>query len=436
MDVLGLLGIVLALATIILLIVRGYSASFASIVASMVVIIFNGMPLIESLVGQENSFVAEFGQFIINNFLIFILGSLLASYMENSGATLSIAKKILSIFGKDNQFVVMLAIFVLTAILTYGGISMFVVVFAVIPLARPLFEELDIPWRLVILPLFAGLGTFTMTMLPGTPSMPNIIASNSLGTALTALPWPSVLASLAAALFAVAFIWIELKRSQNRGEGYQAPANLPAQSFKLKETIPAFWKSILPILFLISLILLFSQEENIVVAALMLSVILAAILFQPYLPSQKETINQGINSSFNSIMNTGTTVAFGGMLTQAPAFKGIIGHLLAIPGNPLFSLIISTGLISLVTGSATATTGIVAENFAHIYLDLGIDPQIIHRVTTVSAGIFGNMPHTGLVITVNELTGLKFKDTMFYAFFMLFGAHLIGLAVILICLSL
>src|SRR5690554_2961586 len=127
-------------------------------------------------------------KFIASNFAIFLLGSILAKYMDKSGATVSIADKIMSIVGTKNPYNALVALFIISALLTYGGVNVFVIIFALIPMAKPIFKKLNISWKLVTIPIFGGTSTFTMTMLPGAPSLHNIVPSNALGTPLTAAP--------------------------------------------------------------------------------------------------------------------------------------------------------------------------------------------------------------------------------------------------------
>ena len=154
------------------------------------------MDFFPSLIGNENSFMTGLSGFIINYFAVFLLGAILAQYIEKSGAAQSIAQKVLSITGTQKPFSVLIAVLVISAILTYGGISLFVVLFVVIPLAKPLFKELNIAWNLIVIPVFIGIGTFTMTMMPGTPSIQNVVPTKYLGTTLTAAPLMGIVATI------------------------------------------------------------------------------------------------------------------------------------------------------------------------------------------------------------------------------------------------
>lgn len=123
----GIIGIIVAIFLVIYLAMKGFNILFIAPIASIIVIITNGMDFFPSLIGTEESFITGLAGFIINYFAVFLLGAILASYIEKSGAAQSIAQKILSITGTEKPFPVLIAILLISAVLTFGGISIFVV---------------------------------------------------------------------------------------------------------------------------------------------------------------------------------------------------------------------------------------------------------------------------------------------------------------------
>lgn len=193
----------------------------AAPLASLVILLSNRMNILETMLGKEHSYIVGLTDFLINNFALFMLGSILAKYMEASGATQKIANAILRLVGKDSPFKVMLAITIIASVLTYGGVSIFVVFFTLLPLSRPLFKELNINWELFPIPVFLGASTYTMTSLLATPSIHNAIPTKVLGTSLTAAPVLSIVASLTLFIFGVTYMSYALKKSLANGESYQ-----------------------------------------------------------------------------------------------------------------------------------------------------------------------------------------------------------------------
>ncbi|MCG7343953.1 GntP family permease [Sporosarcina sp. ACRSL] len=433
MESIQVIGILLAIAMIVFAAMKGFNILIVAPIASIIVIVTNQMDFFTFLVGAENSYMTGLAGFIINFFAVFMLGSILAKYIDVSGAAQSIAQKILSKTGTDKPFPVLVALFVITAVLTYGGLSLFVVVFVLVPLAKPLFKELNIAWNIITIPIMLGLGTFTMTMLPAAPSIQNVVPTAYLGTTLTAAPLLGIIGTVVAIVFGLWYMKSVLKKSIARGETF-ADFDVEDTKIEVKKDIPSFFMSILPIVLLIAIIIIGSAYEvpNIILIALAASIIVSAVIFNKYLPSQKTVINEGAGSSIMPVFLTSSTVAFGVVITLAPGFKYISDFILGIPGNPLISLSIASAAFGAITGSASGSLGIVMEAFADNYLAMGIAPEVIHRVAAVSSAVFTVMPHTGVVLTFFALTGLNHKNGFKYQFIAMTGANLLALIAVII----
>lgn len=433
MDILGTLGIIIGLIAIVYLTTKGFNAIVAAPVAAMLVIVLNRMPFFASLVGTEGSYIASMAGFLVTNFAVFFLGSILAKYMEKTGATVTIANSILNLVGAENPYSVMVALFFVSALLTYGGVSMFVVTFALIPMARPLFKRLNLSWNLVTVPIFAGMATFTLSMLPGTPASSNFIPSNALGTPLTAAPVIGIIVSLIVIVYVLIYMKYALNKSLKNGETYEKMGLSTDDNVELStNNLPNIWVSLAPLVSLIAIIIVFSHVANIVLIALTVAILMAAVLMNKQLESQKTTLNDGAVGSVMPTLSTAFTVAFGATLTSAPAFLAIQQSILNIPGNPLISLAVATVLLSFVTGSSVGTVGIVMNSFAKTYLEMGVPAVLIHRISAIAGGVFGVMPHTGLVIVYNNVAKLDLKSSFKYQFMTVNVGHFIALIVSLI----
>ena len=154
---LGIIGIILAILFLMIGSYKGLSALPLTLLAALIVVLTNGMGLWESF---SSLYMDGYVGTYLNYFLIFCCSALYAHVMTESGSTLSIAYKLLGWFGKKR---VILASIIIVAILTYGGVSLFVVMFAVGPILYTMFQEADLPRHLIAAVLFAGSCTFTMT---------------------------------------------------------------------------------------------------------------------------------------------------------------------------------------------------------------------------------------------------------------------------------
>lgn len=193
MALIGMLGFFLSMFIIIQGSLRGYSIIILSVIATFVVAVTNRMNVMGAFFMGESSYIFGVASFFVDYFIIFLLSSILAQYIENSGAAKSIADYILEKTGKDRPYIVLISIFLISAVLTLGGVNLFVALFVIIPLARNIFKELNLSWKLIVTPYFLGSSFFTMTVIPGSPSIQNVIMSNALGTTLTTVPLYSLI---------------------------------------------------------------------------------------------------------------------------------------------------------------------------------------------------------------------------------------------------
>lgn len=188
MELIGVIGIIAGLVFFVIAAMKGWNVLITSIVTAIVIALTNGMDIMESMVGTETSYVTGLAGFIRGNLLIFMGGAIMGEFMDKSGAAKAIAQFIMSKVGTKSPYFVLLGISAVGALLTYAGISMFVAMFALIPLARPMFRECNIPWHLFCAAWTLGACSFTMAMIPGVPAVAWINAANGCGVSLTADP--------------------------------------------------------------------------------------------------------------------------------------------------------------------------------------------------------------------------------------------------------
>lgn len=220
-SVISLIGILLGMVILVFLAFKGYNVIIVSVIAALVVAVFAGTDILPLI---TDSYMTKFADFAKNNFMIFLLSAVFGKLMGDSGAADTIAYSMLRVVNhvhsqRTKQLVGGLMITAIVAVLTYGGVSLFVVIFALISIGRKLFEELDIPWRHYL--TFHGIGsaTFTMTMLPGTAALQNIIPTQYLGT--TPMAGAAIGLTGAAIQILLCVLWAAfiLKRARARGEG-------------------------------------------------------------------------------------------------------------------------------------------------------------------------------------------------------------------------
>ncbi|HEL0443615.1 TPA: GntP family permease [Streptococcus equi subsp. zooepidemicus] len=438
MEFLGPIGVLLGIIAIVYFSLKEIHITIAAPMATILVVLLNSMPLVESLLGKEpNNYMGALGGYIMSYFAIFLLGSILAKLMEVSGATVSIAEFILKKVGYQNPYRILVAIFIISAILTYGGISLFVVMFAVLPLARSLFKKMDLSWNLIQVPLWLGIATFTMTILPGTPAIQNVIPIQYLNTSLTAALVPSILGSVGCIAFGLFYMKRCLTKSLEVGENY-ATYTSQTNEDTAERVLPSFVASILPLALLIAIAITGSLlgnefvKKNIIYVALLAGIISAVVLFNKYIDQKIATLSIGASGAVGPIFATASAVAFGSVVTAASGFSVFSDIILNIPGPPVISLTVLTSAMAAITGSSSGALGIVMPNFAQYYLDAGVSPEIIHRVAAVASNILTIVPQSGVFLTFLSLTGLSHKNGFKQTFITVFGGTLVAESIIML----
>ena len=412
----SLITIVISLVLLIVLALRGFSIIIIAPVVRLFVMVTNGLPILETF---QETYMSGFINYVKNYFLIFLFAAIFGKLMDDSGAARQIANLLLKIVGKDSKYKVLVAVMIICAFLTYGGISLFVVIFAVLPIAKPLFKELDIPWHLFMAPFFTGIGTFTMTMLPGTPSVQNIIPTQYLGTTVTAAPLLGIIAAVFVIAINLWYMKFALKRSEARGETYAGMTN-PDKGDKesIKDIyegrkLPNQYVSLIPP---IALLVTLNVVEVQIIYTLMGVVLLTTSLFWRNIEIKKDTVNNGATSAVLPIINTSADVGYGSVIAITAGFTIFNDAMTNIPGSPLISLFIATTALAGITGSSSGGLGISMEALSQTYLNLGLNPEAMHRVASVASGGLDSLPHNGAVITILVASKLTHKDAYKHIF--------------------
>ena len=377
--------------------------------------------------------------FIKNMFPIFLLGAIFGKMMEVSGAAKAISRGIIGRLGYKHA---MLAVVLATAVLSYGGISVFVVAFTIYPLGAAIFREAGIPKRLLPATMVHGSFTFVYA-LPGLPQVHNIIPTRYFGTDAFAAPWFGL--GFGFVIFLVGMAWLESRRKKAfaAGEGYGADhSNEPtAEDLAREECEMNPVLAILPLVVVLILnfvltgaiknwnpdmLAMFPGVKLAQVAptwALIIALIVGNLMVMalgrkhfPTVDSLSSALTAGAIGSLLATMNTASEVGYGNVVSKLPGFKTVADFMMGIDlGSPLFSEAITVNVLAGITGSASGGLVIALEAMGQQYLDwairTGISPELLHRVATMAAGGLDTLPHNGAIITVLAICGLTHKKS-------------------------
>lgn len=432
MEWIGVIGIVAGLVFFVVAAMKGWNVLITSIITAIVIAVTNGMDVMSSMVGTESSYVTGLAGFIRGNLLIFMGGALMGELMDRSGAAKRIAQAIMSKVGTKGAYLVLLGIAAVGALLTYAGISMFVAMFALIPLARPMFRECNIPWHLFCAAWTLGACSFTMAMIPGVPAVAWINAANGCGVSLTAAPIMGIVGSLVAIAVSCVYIKFALKRAQAKGETYEVTE---ADEQAASETdLPNLFVSLLPLIVLIAVILGGSAMgvKNVVYIAMVAGVIVSVIAFYKHLDSVRDTLGKGAVAGVGPAVFTSAAVGVGTVAAASVGFSVIYEAIFNMPGGTYVSAATMAAALGGIMGSGSGAVGIIAGNFLDPYLATGVDPAALAKIIATSATIGGALPNSGAMFGMLAAMGLNHKNSYKHIAAISIGAGLCALIVMIL----
>lgn len=417
------------------------------------------------LASYTEIFMKKLGGFTATYLPIFMLSAIFGKVVEVTGSAKVIANSVTRFVGKEHA---VMSVILSCAIMTYGGISLFVVVFAVYPIASELFRSSNLPKRFIPAAIAVGAFTFTMTALPGTPAIQNIIPGSYFGTNTFAAPGIGIIASLMMLFLGYGWINCEIRKAISRGEKYSSEDKKSATigrvaHYKANHIAAAF----IPVVAVILLNFICSKYifPNVggsmlnpakygnvdlksvisnwaIITALFCAIFLSVAFNYKKFKTLKrflKVLNEGIESSFAPIFNTASVVGYGAVINSLSAFNIIKNFIIGInAGVPTVSIAIATGVLAGITGSASGGMIIALDSLAKTYMEMaaasGIDPELIHRIVAVSSGSLDTLPHNGAVITLLAICKLTHKESYKDIFVVsLLVPAIVTAAIIIIC---
>jgi H+/gluconate symporter-like permease len=479
----GLLGILLALALLIRFAYRGWSVLLLAPAAALLAAAVEGEPL---LAHWTQTFMGSAAHFIAQFFPLFLLGAVFGKLMEDSGSVGAIARFMTERLGPRRA---MLAVVLAGALVTYGGVSLFVAFFVLAPMAQALFRAAGIPRRLMPAAIALGTTTFTMSALPGTPAIQNAIPMPFFGTTPFAAPGLGIIA--AAVMLGFGLWWLGRAEAAARrahegfGDVTDVDPGAVAEDQTIREraatarefdpaeirhgqrsaTAPPVPAALLPLTVVIGVNLLMSlvvlprldfsflAEEQwgatslsavagvwAVVVALAAAILTVVIVHRARLPALRASMDAGANASVLPALSVASLVGFGAVIAMLPAFAVVREWVLSIEGGPLVSLALATNILAALTGSASGGLTIALDALGETYMKLaaaqGIDPALMHRVAVIGAGTLDSLPHNGAVVTLLAVCGSTHRASYLDVLVVAIVGAIVALAAVIVLGSL
>ena len=431
----NLVIVLAALAFLMLVAYRGYSVILFAPIAALGAVLLTDPSLVAPMFSSV--FMDKMVAFVRNYFPVFMLGAVFGKVIELSGFSKSIVSAVIALVGKERA---VLSIVMVCAILTYGGVSLFVVVFAVYPFAAEMFRQSGIPKRLI--PCTIALGAFSITMdaMPGTPQIQNIIPTTFFHTTAWAAPWLGLIGSVFVLAVGVSYIESRRRAAQAKDEGYGTKLVNEPEAFA-EEKLPNPWIALSPLIMVgvANLVLtqvvprgygathqmtlggkpIVTQIASVaaiwaVEGALLLGICMVFLLaWGPVTKRFADGSKAAVAGALLASMNTASEYGFGGVIALLPGFTLVADALRAIP-NPLVNEAITVTVLAGITGSASGGMSIALATMADSFIAnaeaAGIPLEVLHRVAAMASGGMDTLPHNGAVITLLAVTGLTHRE--------------------------
>lgn len=425
--IISMVGIIVGLGLLIKLVMKGVNIFIIAIVCSAVVALTGGIDLYEALKGN---YMEGFVGFFKSNFLIFLTGTLMGKMMEITNGAKAIAKMIVGILGKDKALI---SIPLACGILGYGGVSVFVVSFAVFPIALEVFKEADLPRRFIPAALTFGCSTFAM-VAPGAPQIQNAIPAEALGTDIMAGAVNGFISCGFILVLGCIILYKMVAKEKAKGAHFVAKS---MDKFHDEGKLPNGIITLIPLV--VSILLINIKIDGKPIAPIETGVFVGAclvfILLNKYQDNSKimDNVGEACKTSIFSISNTCAVVAFGSVVKATIAFPVIVEAMVNIPGPAVMGAAVGTTVIAGVCGSASGGLGIAAPLLGPAFIAKGVSAAALHRTMAISSAALDSLPHNGYIVTVtNGLCNESHKDAYMPIFWLTVVTPFLGSVVAVI----
>lgn len=442
--ILGIIGILLSLALLITLAYRGVPVLIAAPIASIVALVFSQAPLLPA---YTEIFMPAMAGFIGNFFPVFLTGAIFGMLMTVTGYAKSIATSVTSLIGGKAAIA---ATVVTSALMTYGGISLFVVAFVMYPLARELFRVADIPRRLIPATIALGIFTFTMTALPGTPQVQNIIPGQFFGTGSFAGAAIGIIGSIFVIVFGMAWLEFRTRQLRKKGEHFSSVHNGGEEELQngngtkqATVTLAEPTNRVIPFLPLLTVFVVnfactlyifpamdwsYLSEEQYggitlanraalwaVLLGITAAILLILLINVRHFRELIRAVGEGAKNSMFPVFSTASEVGYGAVVASVAAFAVVRDSIFNMGANAIITSVVTVSITAGLTGSSsggmTIALNALGDELREMAIADDISLEVMHRLTAMASGGLDTLSHSGAVVTLLIVCGLTHKQS-------------------------
>lgn len=420
-SIISLIGIFIGLFVLIYLAYRGQSIIWVAPMCAMIVAVLGGINLLTAYLGDYMKGAADY---VLAWFPAFFLGAVYGKIMDATGSARSLANKLVKIVGA--RFA-LLAVVLPCLLMTYGGISLFVVVFVIYPMGYAIYREADIPRTLLPGAIAFGAFGITMTALPGTPQIQNIIPTEHYHTTAAAAPLMGIVGAVLIAVPSYTYLEWRIRSARRKGMHFvEDPKYRQAENEHEKQPDWHWLSGLLPLILVVLMLNVLPlvlknagiaelTTNEAIVIALLAGIGGVCLMNLHQIKTVPSAVNEGAAGSLPAIMNTACAVGFGSVVKAAPGFALLKNAMMNMPGSVLFSEAVAVNVLAGATGSASGGMSIALEALGAQFLEraatAGLNPEYLHRIASLASGGLDTLPHNGAVLTLLAVSNCSHKES-------------------------
>ena len=402
MQIISLVGIVIAIIVMVYACIKSVNLVILSAICSLIVALSGGLSVTD---GYGTVYMNGMGSFIISQFPIFLAGALFSKFLDASGLSRSIALSLFKVLGTNN---IMAAMVLCNTVLAAAGVNTYVILFTVFPIAVSLFRIADLPRKLIPACILGPAGA--ANAIPGLPSLLNTIPTSAFGVSVLAAPRIGFLGFGLIAVGSILYLNREAKKCRIGGEHFEAQPGDEKYLETASDSAPSPNPLLIlpPLLFVILSLNIFGFPAY---ASLFCGCVIVLIMFfKKLMPNINTLLGEAVKNS-QVVLPTAALSGFGAVVTAVPGYKLISEGLSKVSfGNPYLYAFVAVAVIAAISGSAYGSMRVAYAVIGEKVLAMGGNPQVLARLMAFSSLGFGSMPHNGAIVLALNCCGVSHKE--------------------------
>lgn len=423
-TIISVIGLLVAAVVFIVVIWKGLDVFTSTILVSFIIILTSWMQWWDALTAYVDGYIG----FIGNNLFVLVIGAVFGELMGSSGCAESIANVITEKLGVKR---VILSITVLSTVFVYVGVSGFVVLFVLAPIATVMMKQAGYPYRMI--PGIIFIGATCSAMIPYAINITNIMPAQYLGTSMGSAPilgWIAFIVSIAVGYFYM----VHAAKKAAIKEGTVVDASQPVKIEPSRDDLPPFGIALIPFVLPVALVLLFSNVTDmntnaVVVLSLFIGSAVIVLLCFKQLKGVTKVIGKGVDNGIGATIMAAAILGFSGVLQSCPGFQAVIDFVLGLKMNPYITEFIGLNVLAGIMESGTSAIAMFFEHLSGGLIANGADPGALHRLAPACATGMNTLPNAGGMVAQLRWMNLSLAESYWYVFVTSVLAPMIGSAV-------